>query len=152
MVLSLGAYVNEATAAPTPLNACGVDLDTGTYVLTQNISSTTVYCFKLIGNDITIDLNGFTITREGDLNNIGIWDGDLFVGPRLENIVIRNGTIRNFNQGIWIDESDGCKVEGITAIGNGAGIIVGNHCVVSHNIAFNNSIGGGGSLLAQTAP
>jgi len=139
LVLSLGAYVNEATADPTPLSECG-DLNTGTYVLTQNIISITPYCFKLIGNDITIDLNGFTITRDGDLNFIGIWDGNLF-GPRLENIVIRNGTIRNFNQGIWIDESDGCRVEGITAISNGSGIIVGNHCVVSHNIAINNSSG-----------
>ncbi len=86
----------------------------------------------MTGNDITIDLNGFTITSNG--SGAGITDGE----NNLENIVIRNGTIRNFTQGIWIDMSDGCRVESVTAINNGAGIIVGNHCQVSNNIAINN--------------
>ena len=132
LVLSLGAYVNEVTASPNVLTTCG-NVGAGSHVLGNNIS-TTGDCFILTGNDITIDLNGFTITGDDDLNDRGIWDGGI---PR-ENIVIRNGTIRDFNQGIEIGASDGCKVEGITAFSNGAGIIVGDHCHVSHNIAINN--------------
>ncbi len=133
LALVLGAYVSEATAQPTELNVCGDITTGGSYVLKQNIT-TTVTCFTLKANNITIDLNGFTITGDDDLNDRGIWDG----GTPRENIVIRNGTIRDFNQGISIGDSDGCKVEGITAFSNGAGIIVGDHCHVSHNIAINN--------------
>lgn len=132
LVLSLGAYVIEATALPTILTACG-SVGTGSYVLGNNIT-TTGTCFILTANDITIDLNGFTIAGDDDLNDSGITDA----GTARENIVIRNGTIRDFNQGVNIGASDGCRIESITAFSNGAGIIVGDHCHVSNNIAINN--------------
>ena len=137
LMLSIGAYVTEATAGVSPLSACG-SVGTGSYELTQNIS-TTGTCFTFTGDDITIDLNGFTI--DGDDNNAvyGITEG---VASR-QNIVIRNGTIRDFNTaGINLPTSDGCMVEWILAFSNNNdGIDVGNHCNVSHNIAINNSVG-----------
>ena len=136
LMLSIGAYVTEATAGVSPLSACG-SVGTGSYELTQNIS-TTGTCFTLTGDDITIDLNGFTIDGDDSGNDFGISDG----GAR-QNIVIRNGTIRDFNTaGINLPTSDGCMVEWILAFSNNNdGIDVGNHCNVSHNIAINNSVG-----------
>jgi len=133
LVLSLGVYVTEATAGVSPLSACG-SVGTGSYELTQNIS-TTGTCFTLTGDDITIDLNGFTIDGDDSGNDFGISDG----GAR-QNIVIRNGTIRDFQVAIDLDQSDGCKVEWILAFSNTeSGIRVGDDCNVSHNIANLNS-------------
>ena len=132
LALALGAYVTEATAGVSPLSACG-SVGTGSYELTQNIS-TTGTCFTLTGDDITIDLNGFTIDGDDSGNDFGISDG----GAR-QNIVIRNGTIRDFQVAIDLDQSDGCKVEWILAFSNGIGIQVGNNSNVSHNIANSNS-------------
>jgi len=132
LVLSLGAYVTEATAQPTVLTMCG-SVGTGSYVLGNNIS-TAVTCFTLTGNDITIDLNGFTIDGD-DGPDLGITDG----GSSRQNIVIRNGTIRDFANGIDLFASDGCKVEWILAFSNGFGIVVDDNCHVSHNIANSNS-------------
>src|SRR3990170_1310332 len=90
LALALGVYVTKATAQPTSLSACG-NVGTGSYVLTQNLS-TTGDCLTLTGNDITIDLNGFTIDGDDSGFDRGIVDG----GAR-QNIVIRNGTIRDFS-------------------------------------------------------
>ena len=132
LVLAMGAYVTEATAQPTVLTMCG-SVGTGSYVLGNNIS-TAVTCFTLTGNDITIDLNGFTIDGD-DGPDLGITDG----GSSRQNIVIRNGTIRDFANGIDLFASDGCKVEWILAFSNGFGIVVDDNCHVSHNIANSNS-------------
>src|SRR3990170_1937381 len=134
LVLSLGVYVTGATAQTTMIDDCADDPATsGLYVLTTNLVASET-CLTVGANNVTIDLNGFTIAGDDDLNDIGISDG----GTPRENIVIRNGTIRDCVQGINIENTDGCKVEGINAISGGAGIIVGNNCVVSHNTANGN--------------
>src|SRR3989304_1320915 len=131
LALALGAYVTEATAGVSPLSACGGMLGSDSYVLTQNIS-TTVDCLTLTGDDISIDLNGFTIDGDDGGSDVGITDG----GMSRQNIVIRNGTIKDFGVGIDLSNSDGCKVEWILAFSDtGDGIRVGSHCHVSHNIA-----------------
>ena len=138
LVLSLGVYVTGATAQTTMIDDCADDPATsGLYVLTTNLVASET-CLTVGANNVTIDLNGFTIAGDDDLNDIGISDG----GTPRENIVIRNGTIRDCVQGINIENTDGCKVEGINAISGGAGIIVGNNCVVSHNSVINNWSGG----------
>src|SRR3972149_3450860 len=121
IALALGAYVTEAVAGVTPISACGGMLGSDSYVLTQNIS-TTGDCLTLTGDNITIDLNGFTIDGDDSGFDRGIVDG----GAR-QNIVIRNGTIRDFSDGVLINNSDGCKVEGILAFSNtNSGIRVGD--------------------------
>jgi len=135
LVLAMGAYVTEATAQPTVLTMCQ-SVGTGSYVLGNNIS-TTGTCFTLTGDNITIDLNGFTINGDDSGSDFGITDG----GAR-QNIVIRNGTIRDFQVAIDLDQSDGCKVEWILAFRNtSSGIRVGDDCNVSHNIANNSQRG-----------
>ena len=129
LALALGVYVTEVTAQPTVLTMCG-SVGTGSYVLGNNIS-TTGTCLTLTGNDITIDLDGFTIDGDDGISDKGITDG----GTPRQNIVIRNGTIKDFGIGIDLGVSDGCKVEWILAFSNFIGILVSDACQVSHNIA-----------------
>lgn len=60
----------------------------GSYYLTQNITfaSTATDVILINANDVTLDLNGYTITggRTG-----------VFVNPSLINVTIQNGTVRN---------------------------------------------------------
>ena len=133
LALALGVYVTEATAQPTVLTVCG-NVGTGSYVLGNNIS-TTGTCLTLNGDDITIDLNGFTIDGDDGAGDVGITFGSF----QRRNIVIRNGTIRDFDIGVGCGSCVDSKVEWILAFSNGIGIQVGNNSNVSHNIANSNS-------------
>jgi hypothetical protein len=92
--------------------------------------------------DITIDLNGFTISGMGSDNGIQLFSGD--------NWEIRNGTIKGFNNGIQQGStSTGHRVVGVRVTGNanhgitipsGEGHLV-QDCTVTGN-------GGTGIILA----
>jgi len=72
----------------------------GAYYLTTNLV-TTSSGITISANDVTVDLMGFSIT--GDR---GIVDNGIFVDGKTNapcrNIVVRNGTIKNFGYGLWI--------------------------------------------------
>ena len=65
----------------------------GSYYLTSNISVAGVPAVIIRASNVTLDLNGFTIA--GNLDNLGVvLAGNTF------NVIVRNGTIRNFAQGL----------------------------------------------------
>jgi len=84
-------------------------------------------------DDITIDLNGHTITGSGTGSGI------LAVGR--SGVVIEGGTIRNFLIGVQLAASTGVSVKEIRAMGNRDGIFLigssGN--TIKENIASENS-------------
>lgn len=65
----------------------------GSYYLTSNINVAGVTAVVITASNVTLDLNGFTIA--GNLDNFGV-----ITGSNTLNIVVRNGTIRNFAQGL----------------------------------------------------
>src|SRR5262245_3388217 len=65
----------------------------GSYFLTSNIDAASVPGIIITASNVTVDLNGFTIS--GSLDNLGV-----VMGGNTLNVVVRNGTIRNFAQGI----------------------------------------------------
>jgi parallel beta-helix repeat protein len=139
----------------------------GSYRLTSNLTGGISSALEV--SDVTIDLNGFTLTGAADSNGIQITNGD--------NWEIRNGTVRGFingiqqssasnghrvigvrvlgntRLGIQISGDGSHRVEGCTVIGNGAdgdreGIsiagkstVIGN--TVSDNFGFGMSLGAG---------
>ena len=144
VALSL-AYASLAAAQPASVSGCG-SLGSGSYILINDISGS-VTCLTLTGNNITIDLDGFTITGTGTGAGSGITDG----GTARSNIVIRNGTIRNFLFGIKLTSSSNIQIDRMRAVSNGAsGIEVGNDSSVTNSIASNNGdigITGFGNIL-----
>src|SRR5512144_2121034 len=61
----------------------------GSYFLTSNINVAGATAVIITASNVSLDLNGFTIA--GNLTNFGI-----VMGNNTLNIVVRNGTIRNF--------------------------------------------------------
>ena len=136
LVVCTGAQFTEAAAAPRPINSCQTIDESGSYVLSRNLTAAG-HCLVLAADNVTIDLDGHTITGNGTGN--GIWFGD----ATRQNITIRNGVITNFGNGIdlsgLIVTKQGSVVERIHAVQNtDAGIRTASNSIVRDNIANGN--------------
>lgn len=109
----------------------------GSYYLTANITFTGNGLI-IGGDNITVDLNGFSLIGPGTGSNNGIT-----ISGAHKNIVIRNGIIRSFGgSGISGSSGHNMTVEQITATGNGpspaSGIRVGTNCRITDCTAIGN--------------
>jgi len=88
----------------------------GSYRLAGSVTMTTnTTCIEITGNDITLDLNGHTLTGEGS----GFGDGVRILFA--DRAWVHSGTIRNFgNSGIDVQGSDMAHLENVRSIGNTA--------------------------------
>ena len=138
---------SPTAAAPTALTACqpGTPLTTGSYVLANNlVADPGRDCLVIFGENITIDLAGFTIRGQpnpdapGDPGN-GITDGHNEY--KWDNVVIRNGTITRFGQnGIDLRNTSSVKIEDVRVTANRLrGINVGPYSIVKDCIVFDNN-------------
>jgi hypothetical protein len=130
-----------AAAAP-PLN-CGTITQSGSYTLTRNLSSTGD-CIVVASDFVTIDLAGFTISGTDNPQSVGIREGSGGTAPGFRGVVIRNGNIVHFGQGIDFELSPGVTIEHVNAsqnVFNGA-TLLGNTSVVRSS-RFDNNGGGG---------
>jgi hypothetical protein len=131
----------------------------GSYRLTGNLNSgnTTgaIYVAPTLGQ-VTIDLNGFSITGPGaPFGGTGV-AGDFATGCTVENGTVtgfgvvgvltgNNGIVRNVratSNGVGIDCSgNGCLISDNTVNNNSTGIGCGSGCLISGNTLFNNAFG-----------
>ncbi|MEQ9207166.1 MAG: right-handed parallel beta-helix repeat-containing protein [Phycisphaerales bacterium] len=122
----------------------------GSYYLAQNFSIlgflSNIDAIEIAASNVTIDLNGFTLTGlSGALNGI-VTDG---TGYR--NIVIKNGTIQSFDTGIDLDGADeeNITVEAITVINSDlTGIAIRNGRVSGCTVKDN---GGSGIVVSNNS-
>ena len=141
--LSFGPLLLEASAKE--IKKCTTITTPGFYVLKESLTASGD-CIKITADYVTFDLDGQTLTGNG--TGAGITDD----GVTRQGIVIRNGTITNFSDGINLGSSTRSLIERIQAISNGNdGIRVGNTNTLRHNIANGNG-GGTGSKPASTLP
>ncbi len=98
-----GQQASEIIAAAadevrTPILACGTVSTPGSYYVTQNLSLTgTGICIDITASNVTIDLMGF------ELSGVGVGIG---IATRSNsNVEIKNGTVRNFNDGIHASQA-----------------------------------------------
>ena len=105
-VFAAGSFETQAALAPTMKTVRQVEARTpihgpgpvtitapGSYFLTSNINVAGLPAVVIRASNVALDLNGFTIA--GNLDNLGV----VMAGNTL-NVVVRNGTIRNFAQGL----------------------------------------------------
>jgi hypothetical protein len=150
----LGAAAIEITAAPRAINSCQTITEPGSYQLSRNLR-VEGDCLIVAADNVTIDLDGFTI--EGDGTGQGIGDADI---PR-QNITVRNGTVRNFRIGVSLAKPGGehsvrSVIERIRAVENTFfGIRSGRYSVVRDCIASDNGTSGifvsGGLIVGNVA-
>ena len=118
LAFGLTALASEVAAAPRAIIACTTITLPGSYQLSKNLHAVG-NCLVVGVNFVTIDLGGFTIFGNG--SGMGI----MAVGVR-RGIVIRNGLITNFFDGIDLASSREIVVENLRAIANvGSGIRIG---------------------------
>jgi Right handed beta helix region len=147
VVLGLGVCAGQATAQDK-IQKCGPITSPGSYVLGNNLTSTDE-CLVIQADFVTIDLGGFLIRRllvrdAGDAHGIT----DRNVARR--GITIRNGTIRNFTNGIHLVLSSDILIERVSLLDNtDSGIDAGPGTVVRDCIVTGN--GSQGILLRSEA-
>ncbi len=116
------------------ISACGFVDSGGTYTLSQDISNIAGNCFTFRASDIIFDMNGKTLTGNGEepggQSNYGFW-----VINGVDNAVIKNGNINNFGvTAITIfSGSDNIEIKDIN-------INTGNYGVYDHGIDIVDSV------------
>jgi hypothetical protein len=139
-------------AAPTPITACQAITQPGSYIVMNNLASSTGDCLRVGADFVTIDLNGFVLT--GNRFYMGI---TTLREEVLRGITVRNGVLQNFFVGVALYRSTSVTVERVVTIGNaGNGIELGDHGVVRDSVSTGNvnsgiSVAMGGMLVNNTA-
>jgi|GEM_PF-3112618 len=108
----------------------------GSYILTDNVTMTAdVHCIQISVDDVTLDLNGHTITGNGSAYT-GIY------GSGADRVHIFNGTVRNFGK-YGIHLGDDCRVRDIfVRMNSQTGILVGDGCHILRVTAISNAYHG----------
>ena len=119
--------------AQTVLTSCGTISSPGSYVLGNDITASGI-CFTITTGGVGIDLRGHTLTGNGTGSGIVVGNGS--------NIVITNGTITNFGQGVQMSSNSSRNetIDRLNVSGNtGEGISIGGCCNTLTNIKANNT-------------
>jgi len=136
----------------TPISTCGkIITAAGSYYLTNNLNCTGVG-IDIRLDDVTLDLMGFTIAGNGTSSGI-------FIPRDLSNVEVKNGTVRDFNDGFYASNS-GCsaiRIMNMKVLNNSRhGIflpvtnIVVQNCMVEENGAYGIWVGNYGHILNNT--
>jgi len=88
---ALAPAVTTITSLPYAITAPGV------YELQSNLTVNGSYSIEVAASDVTINLNGFTITQTDVGNGTGV------SAPNANNLTVLNGTISGFEYGIYIN-------------------------------------------------
>jgi len=96
-----------------------------------NVSSPNVTAISIDTDNVTIDLNGFTISgpgfQVGDIPAFGIVNA---VTRTVNNVAVRNGTVQGFGLGVHLPGNQN-RVENIHIYNTAHGIFVGRASIVS---------------------
>jgi len=98
------------------------------------VSSTTADAIDVSANNVTIDLNGFSITGPGTPSGSGIAGLDA-------NLTVENGTVIAFGSGTGVATGFNGIVRNMRAISNGVGIQAASGSLISGSTINSNSIG-----------
>jgi hypothetical protein len=135
VLLVVVAVAGVAGAGPcTPITSVPTVITTqGVHCLTQNLTTgiTSGSAITVATNNVTVDLNGFTLEHTGSADVNGI------AATGRHNVTVTNGTIRGFRRGVNILSSEGTVIEGVRADQNElSGFVVGGN----RNIVRNNQV------------
>lgn len=93
----------------------------GSYFLIKNVTgpaNTTGNGITINSSDVTLDLNGFSVTGtsadSSQLHGFGIY---VSLNPA-HNIVVRNGVVRDWNYGVTADGAHQSRIESVRALNN----------------------------------
>lgn len=145
--------------APKNVTECGTILtEPGNYKLVNDLLDCPGNGVAIMGSDITLNLHGYEISCDNDLEaaGIGIWS---FTDEMISNVTVKNGHVSNCRDGIVLIQAEDSKVMNMTSTGNtmweiepgvfvyGTGITVwlSRNNVIMHNHTYGNEYAGIGS-------
>src|SRR5262245_22068895 len=107
------ALAGGITSSDTPGYPVTIDA-AGSYRLTGNLTVSDPSAGGIVATveDVTLDLNGFTLLGPGSGTGDGV--------SATDRLTVLNGTIRQFG-GMGISANAQCRVEGVRLAGNGSG-------------------------------
>jgi len=144
-----------ALAAPPFVMNCQTISQPGSYVLTRNLSANGD-CIVIASDFVTLDLAGFVITGSAAGPGAGIRESAGVPFPGYRGVVIRNGNVTKFSDGISFFNSVGVTVENVNASFNtNNGMLLGQRATVRASRADENGgngieVGIGSSLTGNT--
>ncbi|HMK85589.1 MAG TPA: hypothetical protein VK437_06495 [Steroidobacteraceae bacterium] len=102
----------------------------GSYRLESNLTATASDAIHIVTGDVTLDLNGFTITGPGTISGAtGISDA----GTAHSGVSILNGNLAQWSFAIALESCSGCSVERVQATHIVNGINMGFGALVKEN-------------------
>lgn len=152
-----GALTPPGAPAPTmktldqiepraPLSSLPVTISaSGSYYLTTNLTGFSgTNGITVAANDVTIDLNGFSLSGVS-----GALDGIFFQG--YSRLTVKNGVIRNWTDGIWASGTGNNQFQNLVVVSNASlGIYTGSRAMIELCTADANTTGinvAGGSIV-----
>jgi hypothetical protein len=128
----------DSSAAPRVLNACSTVTESGAYVVGRNLNATGD-CFVIAADFVNLDFDGAIVRGNG---NGAAVSQTLVTGAGRRGIVVRNGFITGFVDGVSLDPSSGVRVENMTVSGNSAvGLKLGDSAAAVNNTVTGNHDG-----------
>jgi hypothetical protein len=123
-------YVPLGLFLDPDISKCGTLRNSGTYTLTKDLT-TTRDCLKISGDDITVNLNGYSITGDKGTGDNGI-EKDGYI-----NLTVMNGHINSFGRAIYSVDSEKDSYYNLILNNNYYGI---SFLRVGNTTVFNNTL------------
>ncbi|HKD55282.1 MAG TPA: hypothetical protein VKB72_13785 [Steroidobacteraceae bacterium] len=125
----LAGTLTTARAADSPergvveISRCQTIDQPGSYIVVTNLKATGD-CLVITADNVTVDLNGFTLTGNGSGTGIKGPPQPLQGGVAAFSTTVRNGQITHFARATDLTGTLGATVEGVHAVSNGDGIVL----------------------------
>lgn len=141
--VNFGCFTGDSAGLPITIT------QPGSYILTSNLNSasTETNVIEISSSDVSIDLNGFTITGPRTCTGAGntlectndgmTADAIDTTAANLANLAVKNGFVKGFDVGVRLTVISG-NVEHVHASENGTGIISGgiiSDCIANRNFS-----------------
>ncbi|MCI0503698.1 right-handed parallel beta-helix repeat-containing protein, partial [Candidatus Micrarchaeota archaeon] len=122
--------INFTTSVNYNVSGCLMISDSGTYVLSANLSGLLPVgaCIYINASDVSVDCDGHSVTYTN--SGRGIW------ADHADNVTIRDCHVDGYQIGIDLDDSDGSSIDPSSFCNSGTGAIINR----SDNAVFENSI------------
>lgn len=109
--LFVGCATNYGREGLKTISECMQINESGSYILTRNLGASGD-CLGINVHYVTIDLNGFTLYGDGTGAGVTTYDA------RWRGVVLRNGSITNFNTGVEMRKVRDANIEYIRSTNN----------------------------------
>lgn len=167
LILALGlVFVSLSSAVPIP--ACGPILVSGTYTITNDLTSNNAVCIDVQASDVSIDGQGFNINdtsgastvsgiqviNQTDVNitntNVSNYENGIYYENSNNSLIKNNNLFQNLNTGFYSLNSHNNVIDSNNETTSFAGFYIdtgSDNTILTNNIATNDGPMGGGFAI-----